>query len=247
MVHGGDLFGGTDGGGFAEVVDDDEFGVVLQAIVGEGLLVAFEAACVDIAGEVGGDVGDAAAALGGKVGGGFVAGADVVDDDAGAVVEVFDPIEEHDGNAFLDEGVEVFHIGGVEGEAGDEAVDAFMEKVVSVGGFLAIGFGRVSDDEIVAGFGCDFFDAGEDGADELAFELVDDDADCVGFLHPEVGGEAVGAVAHFARGVHDALACLYIDGRVILEASADGCGGEAQCFGDIIYGDVLFSGHKLWW
>lgn len=190
-------------------------------------------------------MGDAAAALGGEVGGGFVAGAGVVDDDAGAVVEFFDAIEEHDGNAFFDEGVEVFQVGGVEGEAGDEAVDAFVEEVVGVGGFFAIGFGGMSYNKIVACFGRYLFDAGEDGADELAFELMDDDADGVGFLHPQVGGEAVGAVAHFARGVHDALARFYIDSGVVFEATANGCGGEAQCFGDVVDGDVLFSSHIL--
>jgi hypothetical protein len=244
-VHGCDLFGGADGGGFAEIVDDDELGVVGKAVVGECLLVSFEAAGVDVAGEVGGDMGDAAAALGGEVGRGFVAGTGVVDDDAGAVVEFFYAVEEHDGDAFFYEGVEVFEVGGVEGEAGDEAVDAFVEEVVGVGSFLAIGFGGVADDEIVPCFGGYFFDAGEDGTDELAFEFVDDDADGVGFLHPQVGGEAVRAVAHFARGVHDALARLYIYGGMVFQAAADGCGGEAQGFGDVIYGDVLFSCHVL--
>ena len=133
---------------------------------------------------------------------------------------------------------------GVESEGGDEAVHAFVEEVMCVGGFLAIGLGGVADDEVVAGLGHDFFDAGEDGAYELAFKLVDDDADGVGLLHPEVAGEAVGAVAHFPGGVHDALPCFTIDSGMVLQAPAD-CGGrKAEDLCDIVDGDVFFSRHK---
>lgn len=51
---------------------------------------------------------------------------------------------------------------------------------------------------------------------------MDDDADGVGFLHPQVAGEAIGAVAHFLRGVHDAFPGLNIDGGMVFQATADG-------------------------
>ena len=223
-LPGKDLPCGAQGGGFAKVVDQEEIGVIRQAIVGEGLLVALESPCIDISSEVGGDVGDAAAALGGEVGGGFIPCTDIVDDYAGAEGEVLDAVEENDRDAFFYEGVEVIQVCGVEGEGGDEAVHAFVEEVVCVGGLFAIGLGGVADDEVVTGLGHDFFDAGEDGAYELAFKLVDDDADGVGLLHPEVAGEAVGAVAHFFGGVHDPLPCFAIDGGVVFQAPADSGG-----------------------
>ncbi len=73
----------------------------------------------------------------------------------------------------------------------------------------------MADDEIVAGLGHNFFDAGENGAYELAFKFVDNDADGVGFLHSEVAGEAVGAVAHFPGCVHDAFARFTIDSGMV--------------------------------
>jgi len=169
-------------------------------------------------------VGDTATALGCEVGGGFISGAGIIDDDPGAEGEVFDTIEENDGDAFFYEWIEVVEVCGVEGEGGDEAVDAFMEEVVCIGGFFAVGLGGMADDEVVTGLGHNLLDAGEDGAYELAFKLVDDDADGVGLLHPEVAGEAVGAVAHFFSGVHDALPRFTIDSRVVFESPAD-CGG----------------------
>ena len=66
-LAGKDLACGAQGGGFAEVVDEQEVGVIRQAEIGEGLLVAFESSCVDISSKVGGNVGDAAAALGREV------------------------------------------------------------------------------------------------------------------------------------------------------------------------------------
>lgn len=245
VFPGGDQFGGADGGGLAEVVDEDEIGFVGESEVGERLLIAFEAAGVDIAGEAGGDMGDAAAALGCEMGGGFVTCPDVIDDDAGAVGEFFDAIEENDGDAFFYERIEVIHFLGIEGEGGDEAVHAFMKQIVHIGGLLGVGFGRVADDEVIAGFCRYFFDTGEDRADELAFELMDDNTDGVRLLHPEIGGEAVGAIAHLPGGVHDTLACLYIDSGVIFEAAADGGGGEAEDARDVIDGNIFFSGHKL--
>ena len=102
----------------------------------------------------------------------------------------------------------------------------------------------MADDEVVAGFGCDFFYAGENRANELAFEFMDNDPDGVGLLHPEVAGKAVGAVPHFFGGVHDPFARLDIDGGMIFESPAD-CGGrEAEYPGQIINRDILFSRHK---
>ena len=80
-------------------------------------------------------------------------------------------------------------------------------------------------------------------SDELAFELVDDDADGMGLLHPQVAGEAVGPVAHLAGGVHDPLAGFAVDGGMIFEATAYGGWGEAQYFSDVVDGDVFFSRH----
>ena len=90
-----------------------------------------------------------------------------------------------------------------------------MEKVMGIGDFFTPGLGRMSDDQIVSGFGGYFFDACQYGADELAFELMYDDADGMGLLHPQVACETIGAVAHFLRGVHDAFARLDINGRMI--------------------------------
>ena len=73
----------------------------------------------------------------------------------------------------------------------------------------------MADDEVISCVGGDLFDTGEYGTDELAFELVYDDPDGMGFLHAQVAGEAVGAIAHLLCGVHDALAGLDIDGRMI--------------------------------
>jgi len=244
LVQCDELFCGADGGGFAEIVYDDEPGVEWKAIIGECLLVAFEAAGINVTGEIGGDMGDVAAALCGEMGGGFVAGANIVDDDAGAVGEILHPIEKNDGDAFFYEGIEVIHVGGVEGEGGDEAIDAFVEKVMGVGGFFAKGFGGVADDQMVTRVGRYFFDAGQDGADELAFELVDDDADGICLLHSQVGGEAVGSVAHFAGHVHDAFAGLYIDGWMVFKAAADGGGRKAEDLGNVVDGNIFFSGHK---
>jgi len=65
-------------------------------------------------------------------------------------------------------------VGGcVVGEGGDEAVDAFVEEVVGVGGLFGHCFGGVANDEIVARLVCDLFDAGEGGNDEFAVELVE--------------------------------------------------------------------------
>ena len=167
--HSEDLAGSADGGGFAEVVDDEQIGVKLETVVGERLFVSFQTACIDVTMQVSGDVRDAAAALCGEVRGGFVAGLYVVDDHAGSVGEFFYAIEEDDRYAFLDEGIEVIHFDGVEGERGDESVDAFVEKVMDVCDFFAIGFGGMADDEVITCVGGDLFDAGEYGADELAF------------------------------------------------------------------------------
>lgn len=158
-----ELFGGADAIGFAEVSDDEVGGIEFDAFFREGEFVAFEAVGVYVSVKVGCDMCDVFAALFEEVVGGFFAGADVVDDDAGSGVVFFDAIEEDDGDIFLDEGFVVVEIDGIECEGGDEAVDAFVKKVVGVGGFFAVGFGGVADDEVVASFGGNFFDAGEDG------------------------------------------------------------------------------------
>ena len=214
-LHGEDLFGGANGSGFAEVVDQEHGCVEVQTVVCEGLFVAFKTAGVDVPVEIGGDMGDAAAALCGEMGGSFVAGFYVVDDDAGAVGKFLDAIEKYDGDAFLYKGIEVFEVGGIEGEGGDESVDAFVEEVVYVGGFFPIGFGGVADDEVVTGVGGDLFDAGQDGTDELTFYLVYDDADGMCLLHAQVAGEAIGTIAHFLGCVHDPFARFDIYGRMV--------------------------------
>ena len=160
-------------------------------------------------------MGDAAAALLSQVGGGFVACLDVVDDDPCAIGDFFYSVEEYDGYFLLDKGGEVVQVFFVEGEGGDESIHPFVKEVVGVGGFFPIGFGGMADDEVVACLGGDFFDASQDGADELAFQFVYDNADRVCFLHPEVAGKAVGAVAHFAGHIHDPFPGLYIDHRVV--------------------------------
>ena len=82
----------------------------------------------------------------------------------------------------------------------------------------------MADDEVVAGFGGDFFYSGENGADKLAFQLMDNNPDGVGLLHAEVTGKAIGAVPHFFSGVHDPFARLDINSGMIFQSPAD-CGG----------------------
>jgi len=223
-LHVEDLAAAAESGGFAQVVDQQQVGVEGQAIVDQGLFVSFQPACIDVPAEVGGDVGDAAATLGCQVGGGFITCSYIIDNNAGPVREFFYAVEEDDGDPFLHIGVEVIHLFRVEGQGGDEPIHSFVEEVVGVGGFFPVGLGGVADDEIITGFGHYLFDAGEDGADELAFQFVDDNADSIGLLHPQVAGKAIGAVAHLFGGVHDPLARLYIDGGMVFQTSADGSG-----------------------
>ena len=140
VLHGEDLTGGTDSGGFAEVVDNEQVVVEWQAIVGQRLFVTFQSARIDIPSEVGGDVDDPAAALGREVGGRFVACFYVINYNTGPIGKFLHAVEEDDRDAFLNKRVEVVHFAGVEGERSDEAIDAFVEEVVGVGGFFAIGF-----------------------------------------------------------------------------------------------------------
>ena len=186
---------------------------------------------------------DPAAALGCQVGCRFVACFYVINYYAGPVGEFFDAVKEDDGDAFLYEGIEVVHLAGIKGEGSDQSVDAFVEKVVGVGGFFPIGLGGMADDEVIAGFCGDFFDPGEDGADELALELMDNDADGVGLLHPQVAGEAIGSIAQLLGGIHDAFAGFDIDGRMIFQTSADGSGRETKLFCNIIDRNIFFSCH----
>lgn len=214
-LHGEDLTGGADSGGFAEVVDDEQVIIEWQVIVGQRLFVTFQSSRIDIPSKVGGDVDDPAAALCRQVGGRFVACLYVIDYYTGAIGKFLDAIEEDDRDAFLYEGVEVVHFTGIEGEGGDQAVDAFVEKVVGVGGFFPVGLGGMANDQIVTGFCSDPLDPGKDRAYELALELMDYDADRIGLLHPQVAREAIGAVAHLLRGIRDPFAGFDIDGRMV--------------------------------
>lgn len=102
----------------------------------------------------------------------------------------------------------------------------------------------MADDEVVTGFGGDFFNARENGGNKLAFQLMDNNPDGVGLLHAEVAGEAVGAVPHFFSSVHDTLAGFDIDGGMIFQSPAD-CGGrEAEYPGQVVNRDIFFSRHK---
>ena len=104
------------------------------------MFISFQAAGIYVTVEIGGDVGNAAAALRGEMGGSFVAGFYVVDDDAGAVREFFYPVKKDDGDAFLNKGVEVVEVCCIEGKGSDESVYSFMKKVVDIGGFFAVCF-----------------------------------------------------------------------------------------------------------
>lgn len=72
---------------------------------------------------------------------------------------------------------------------------------------------------------------------------MDDDADGIGFLAAEVAGEGIGSVAHLFCHISDPFAGFDIDGGMVFESSADGCGGELEDAGDIVYGDVFFRLH----
>lgn len=118
-------------------------------------------------------------------------------------------VEEDQRYLFLEEHVEVIEIPGVVGEGYQKSVDAAVEQCVYAGDLFLYDFLGLTDDEIIAGGVGDFLHAGDNGRHEVAVESRDDDADGVGSLAPEVGGEGVVLIAHFAGCFDDALFCIF--------------------------------------
>src|SRR5882757_8083657 len=106
--------GGADGGGFAEVVDQEPGGVEGEAVVCQGLLIAFQPMGVYITGQVSCKVSDVPASLLCQVGCSFIACFDVVDDDPGTVGHFFCPVEEDHGDLSMDKGGEMVEVLGIE-------------------------------------------------------------------------------------------------------------------------------------
>lgn len=242
-VHFHDLAGRADGSFFAQVVYDEAAGVIRKTVGSEGVLESFESAGIYISVKAGCEVGDMPASLLCEVSRCFKACVDIINDDTGPVLAFFGTVEEYDRYSFLEEGAIVVEVPGIEGEGGDEAVHAFVKKVMGVGSFFLKGFGGVADDQIVACCGGNFFYARQDRADELAFQLMDDDPDSIGLLSSKVTRKGIGAIAHFPGHIENTFACFNIDGGMVFESPADGGGGEVQFFGDIINGDLFLGCH----
>lgn len=195
-AHGGIVFEGEDGvegyvflvqvadGGLAEgereIASDDEFFANGQFVVFECVDVAPEAFFKDGEVVVGGEVNDLPVALLYEVFGGDEATFVVVDGNGGYLKFFDGTVEEDEGDFSFGYFCIVAEVVAFDGDGGDDAIDAGAEEGFDAFNFLREEFVGLVEEDAVAVFVHDFFDAMDDGAEEAEVEIGHDDTYDVG-------------------------------------------------------------------
>src|SRR6185436_2317628 len=99
------------------------------------------------------------------------------------------------------------------------------------------------NDKVISCFSGYFFYSRQHGCDEVTVKLMDNDANRVRLLPAKIAGEMIRTVSHFLGQVKDSLPRFLAYYRIIFEPSADGCNGNIELAGKIVYRDFLSFKH----
>jgi hypothetical protein len=229
---------------FRLAIDQSSIGAVFDEgfvegnmVIGQGCLIASQPFFGN--GKVGGDgyVGDPFESGFDQVFGGLVGSVKIVGAYFMGLHFFGDPVEEYDGKAFIVQFIEMREVGGFRGQGDEESIDGAGGQVLRIGYFSFIGFMALGDDDVIAFFISDGLDAVDDLGEEVIGYFADNDADGAASFFFQALSDGVRPVVELICIIHDQLLCFGADLVAAPEGPGDGRSGEAQCFGDILYGN----------